>query len=168
MEEKKKKTKTPVRVGRVIGYGLVILGGLSVVNFFSPIPIPTVGASALISGFLFMAAGAVALIPDKRGLLAKIRLLSKTRSRPAAPIDPMLPVRILKLAREQRGVLTVSTVAVELSVPLDKAQAGLDECVRNGQAAADFDMTRETTYYSFPEFLPPPAEKPDPPKPWDV
>jgi hypothetical protein len=168
MDKKEKKNKQPVRVSRVIGYGLLILGGLSVINFFSPIPIPTVGISALVSGFLFMAAGAVVLIPDKRGLLSRIRVLLRMQSRPAAAIDPLLPVRILKLAREHHGVLTVSTVAVELNIPLGKAQAGLDECVRSGQASADFDMEKEIKCFTFQEFLPPPAEKPDTKKPWDV
>ena len=168
MKEKKKKDKPPVRPVRVLGYGLLILGGLSVINFFSPIPVPTVGVSALVSGFLFMAAGAIVLIPDKKGLLSRIGVLLRLRSRPAAEIDPLLPVRILKLAREHRGVLTVSAVAVGLNIPLDKAQAGLDACVRGGQAAADFDMDKEIKYYRFREFLPLPADKPDDQKPWDV
>jgi len=167
MDEKKKKNKSPVPISRVIGIGLIVLGGLSIINFFSPVPIPTVGVSALVSGLLFLAAGGIVLIPDKKGVLTRLRVLSKVRSRPAEEVDPMLPVRILKLAREHRGVLTVSTVAVGLSIPLDRAQAGLDECVRTGQATADFDMVREIRYYSLPEFLPPPAEQPDDHKPGD-
>ncbi len=169
MNEKKKKNKPPVRISRVVGYGLLILGGLSIIDFFSPIPVPTVGVSALVTGVLLVAAGAFALIPDKKGWLSKMRFWLRIRTRPAEEIDPMIAVRVLKLAREHRGVLTVSAVAVGLNIPLDKAQAGLDECVRGGQAAADFDMAREIKYYRFQEFLPPPPpENPDKKRPWDA
>lgn len=72
-----------------------------------------------------------------------------------ALLDRLLPVRILKLAREQHGVLTVALVAMELNVPLDQAQAGLDECVRAGNAFPDFDITRGHALYRFPEFAGP-------------
>jgi hypothetical protein len=72
-----------------------------------------------------------------------------------ALLDRLLPVRILKLAREQHGVLTVALVAMELNVPLDQAQAGLDECVRAGNAFPDFDIARGHALYRFPEFAGP-------------
>jgi len=34
----------------IIGYFLLIFGVLNIINFFSPIPIPTVGTFALITG----------------------------------------------------------------------------------------------------------------------
>jgi hypothetical protein len=66
-----------------------------------------------------------------------------------------LPVRILKLAKQGRGLLTVAEVAIELNVPLDQAQAGFDECVRAGNAFPDFDMIRGLSVYRFPEFAEP-------------
>ena len=72
-----------------------------------------------------------------------------------ALLDRLLPVRILKLAREQHGVLTVALVAMELNVPLDQAQAGLDECVRAGNALPDYDIARGHALYRFPEFAGP-------------
>jgi len=66
-----------------------------------------------------------------------------------------VPVSILKLAREKGGLLTVSTVAMELGMPLDVAEAGLDECARRGAAASEYDEARNTVFYRFPEFLPP-------------
>jgi hypothetical protein len=160
MNDKNKKNKKPVRVGRIAGYALLIIGCVSVIDFFSPIPIPTIGASALITGFLLITAGVFALIPDKKALALKFRGLFVSHSRPAPPpIDPLIPVRILKLARDHQGVLTVSTVAVGLNIPLETAETGLDVCVHSGQAAADFDMTREVKVYRFPEFLPPPVEE---------
>jgi hypothetical protein len=70
-------------------------------------------------------------------------------------IDPLLPVRILRLAREKAGALTVSEVAISLNVPLEQAEEGLRACVRAGNATMDYDVTRGFTFYTFPEFLPP-------------
>jgi len=70
-------------------------------------------------------------------------------------IDPLLPVRILKLARDKGGILSVADVAIGLEVPLDHAEAGLAECVRAGNALPDYDIARAHPIYRFPEFLPP-------------
>ncbi len=70
-------------------------------------------------------------------------------------LDQLLPVKILKLAQQQGGVLTVARVAMELNVPLDQAQAGLDECVRAGNALPDYDLTHGHALYRFPEFSDP-------------
>ena len=71
---------------------------------------------------------------------------------PRTIIDPLLPVRILKLAREHKGTLTVAEVAIGLNVPLDQAEAGLSECVRAGNAIPDYDIARAHALYRFPEF----------------
>ena len=76
-------------------------------------------------------------------------------------IDPLLPVRVLKLAESRGGVLTVSMVAMALNVGLDECQSALDELVRKGAAQADVNLTTGVASYSFPEFLPPPAEGSD-------
>ena len=44
---------------------------------------------------------------------------------------------------------------MELNVPLDQAQAGLDECVRAGNAFPDYDIARGHALYRFPEFAVP-------------
>jgi hypothetical protein len=72
-------------------------------------------------------------------------------------IDPLLPVRVLKLAESRGGVLTVSMVAMALNVGLDECQSALDELVRKGAALADVNLATGVASYSFPEFLPPPA-----------
>ena len=43
----------PIRVSRIFGYGLLIFGILSIIDFFSPIPIPSAGGSAILSGLFF-------------------------------------------------------------------------------------------------------------------
>jgi hypothetical protein len=83
----------------------------------------------------------------------------KSRASGPVQIDPLLPVRILKLAKDHDGVLTVANVAMELNVPLAQAQAGLEECVRVGNATPDYDIPRGHALYRFPEFLPPDSER---------
>jgi hypothetical protein len=154
---------------KVLGWILVVLGALSVVDFFSPVPIPSVGAAALISGGVVLVAGLGVL--RLGGLNWKALLSRGSRSRTKIAIDPLLPVSILKLARERGGELTVSAVAIALSVSLDQAEVGLEECVRRGAATADYDEAHAVVLYRFPEFLPPSntgaSEPPVPPAPMD-
>ena len=77
-------------------------------------------------------------------------------------IDPLLPVRVLKLAESREGLLTVSAVAMALNVGLDECQVALDELVRKGAATVDIDLATGVASYRFPEFLPRSAEETDP------
>ena len=72
----------------------------------------------------------------------------------APAMDPLLPVRILRLAQEHHGILTLAQVAMELNVPIASAEAGLSECVRAGNAVADYDIAHAHPLYRFPEFAP--------------
>jgi hypothetical protein len=157
-QNKPEKTRKPIKVSRIVGYGLFIFGVLNIVDMISPIPIPTVGISAIVAGILFMGTGMFLLIPDKGKWLSVIRGILQKRPEPRrqkAIIDPLLPVKILKLAQKYNGILTLSKVAVELNIPLGEAEAGLDECVRYGHATADYDMNKELKFYRFQENLPP-------------
>jgi len=152
------------RVGRVVGYVLAGFGILSIVDFFSPIPVPTVGLSAFISGGILVAAGLYFIYlrdVDWKSFLRRVisRKEPERVEKPAAPVDPHVPVEILKLARERGGVLTVTTVAMELDVPLPVAEAGLEECVQRGVATPEYDDARRAVTYRFPEFLPPPERR---------
>lgn len=69
-------------------------------------------------------------------------------------IDPLLPVRVLKLAESHSGVLTVSVVAMALNVGLDECQIALDDLVHKGAATVDIDLSTGVSTYRFPEFLP--------------
>jgi hypothetical protein len=155
------KGKRAGRGRRILGYVLTGLGILSIVDFFSPIPIPTVGASAFISGSILVGAGLFALYyrkVDWQGLFRRIagrpRIGSEPASRP--PIDPLVPVSILKLARDRGGILTVAMASMALEISLDIAEAGMEECVKKGMATPEYDEDRSTVTYRFPEFLPPP------------
>jgi hypothetical protein len=162
---KQPKEKRPVRVSRIFGYGFIFYGILSIIDFYSAIPITLKGEPGILFGFFCIAVGAILLVPNKLAWFKKILGRLARPSRLRAPVDPLIPVQILKLAREHRGLLTQSEVAVDLTLSLSEAEAGLDECVREGVAVADFDMEREIKYYRFHEFVPPPASKPELPDP---
>ncbi len=158
-------TARPIpRWKRVVGYILVGFGVLSVIDFFSPIPIPTTFLGAFITGGIAIGVGAWLLTGG--GWLVYLKRWAATRDpgaarKPdAAKFDPLLPVEILRLARERGGILTVSSVSIELNVPLDKAGAALEECVRRGNAFPDYDIDRQHAVYRFPEFMPPRASLP--------
>jgi hypothetical protein len=151
---------TPIpRWKRIAGYGLVGFGVLSIIDFFSPIPIPTTFLGAFFTGGIAIAAGAWLLTGG--GWLVYLKRWAATRDRgparqqDAVRFDPLLPVEILRLARERGGLLTVSNVSIELNVPLDQAGAALEECVRRGNAFPDYDIDRQHAVYRFPEFMPP-------------
>ncbi len=146
--------KEGLTVSKVLGWGLIGLGALSVLDMGAPVPVPTVGPVAIVTGLIFAATGGFILLKSSGRLAALFKDSAKTLLEPTVKIDPMLPVRILKLARQKGGILTVSMVAIELDLPLNVAEAGLDECARMGQASADFDMQKEIKYYKFHEQLP--------------
>jgi hypothetical protein len=144
------------RLRRFLGYAALVTGGASMVVFVSPIfPI---GVEAFMVGGLFFGAAAWALAGPEIG--RAFRGLVRTLPRATVSIDPLLPVRILKLARGHDGFLTLSEVAIELGVPLDQAQEGLRVCVQAGNAVEDFDVSRGYSLFRFPEFTAPADREP--------
>jgi hypothetical protein len=142
---------------RGLGYLSLALGGVSLVVGLSPIfPI---GVEAFVVGGAFFAAGAWALAgPEFKTLYRVIaqRIPAEKREvKDSVAIDPLLPVRILKLAKDKSGTLTVSEVAIGLNIPLEQAEEGLKACVRSGNALADFEVPLGYVKYRFPEFLSP-------------
>jgi hypothetical protein len=114
-----------------------------------------------IVSLLLLSFGAVRATKEL-GVKDRLRGLLTSAWRPAEPpgkappprIDPLLPVRVLKLAESRGGIVTVSAVAMALNVGLDECQLALDELVRKGAASADVDFATGVANYSFPEFLP--------------
>ncbi|MGQ9630628.1 MAG: hypothetical protein ACUVXI_09995 [bacterium] len=149
--------RKPSRWRRIVGYLLVSLGVLNIINFYSPVPIPTVGVVAFVAGAILVGCGVYLINWSDFDWIDLLKRRKGKSEKPQVKIDPMLPVRILKLAKEQGGILTVSTVAMELNVPLDHAEEGLEVCVGKGSAIPDFDLSRgqAITFYRFPEFVPP-------------
>ncbi len=144
----------------IVGYALVGLGAACILVGVSPLF--AIRFEAYFLGVVLFAAGAWVLVGRelrqtiRRGLRAtgKARGAKRPAAGQAADIDPLLAVRILKLAREERGLLTVAQVAIALNVPIDQAEAGLAECVRSGNALPDIDVPRGHVLYRFPEFTP--------------
>ena len=138
------------------------LGIILVVLGFVSIPFVRFGGEFLLISAFLLTFGGIRL---SRSLGFQGRMgdvLSSLRRPPTPPqvkaptprIDPLLPVRVLKLAEARSGVITVSTVAMALNVGLDECQLALDELVRKGAANVDVDLTNGVASYSFPEFLP--------------
>jgi hypothetical protein len=154
---------------RIAGYTLVAVGAVSVLA--GAVPWFPVYIEGFVIGAVLLGAGGWVLAgPELRASIRKaIAVLLRKRAadrrggRAAGSgpvtIDPLLPVRILRLAKDRAGVITVAQVAIELNVPLSHAEAGLAECVRAGNAVPDYDITHAHATYRFPEFLPP-----DPPR----
>ncbi len=142
---------------RILGYTLIAAGAAGI--FVGASPIFPVFVEAFVVGGVLIGAGLWVLAGQElRTLLRRLVGLTfsgRTARKPPAPriiIDPLLPVRILKLAREHNGILTVAQVAIGLNVPIDQAEAGLSECVRTGNAIPDYDVAHAHSLYRFPEF----------------
>jgi hypothetical protein len=137
-----------------------ILGAILIVFGLVSVALPFTREFAVISLFL-IAFGAVTIVREIGGR-ERVRNLLRSMRRPYVPdsaassrrIDPLLPVRVLKLADARAGVLTVSAVAMALNVGLDECQLALDELVRKGAANVDVDISTGVASYVFPEFLP--------------
>jgi len=147
---------------RVAGYAAIALGGAAIFVGSSPL-FPVIIEAFLVGGALIGVGLWILAGRDLRSLLGRAtrarRAMGASRAgrpqrRPPIVIDPLLPVQILKLAKTRAGTLTVSDVAIELNVPLDHAEAGLEACVRAGNALPDYDVARGHMLYRFPEFLP--------------
>jgi hypothetical protein len=139
-----------------LGLGLAIFGALNILDFFSPIPIPTVGVEAFLVGAVFIGGGALLMGLDRLSALRLGELFRARRaigSGPAPRMDPLLPVRVLQFAKDKGGKLTVSEVAMSLQISLDAAEAALTELLKRGDARADVSLSTGVTTYKFPEFL---------------
>jgi hypothetical protein len=138
------------------------LGALLIILGIFTLPFLRFGGEFIIVSLFLISFGTIKLIRDSsmgerlRGLLSSERRPSGGDSPgpSARRIDPLLPVRVLKLAEARSGVLTVSSVAMALNVGLDECQSALDELVRKGAANADVDIATGVASYTFPEFLP--------------
>ncbi len=138
------------------------LGALLVVLGILTLPFIRFGGEFFLVSAFFLAFGALniargsALVGRLRELLGSARRIPGRGpdEEPRRRIDPLLPVRVLKLAEARAGVLTVSAVAMALNVGLDECQIALDELVRKGAANVDVDIGTGVASYFFPEFLP--------------
>ncbi|MFA6507914.1 MAG: hypothetical protein WCT14_17560 [Treponemataceae bacterium] len=147
-------------VRRLLGNILIAFGGLNILNFYAPRPIPTVGISAFIVGGLFITIGIVVRRKkngsESIGFDSVKSLFKKSRNKEAEKknTDPLMAVRVLRLAAEKGGKLSVAQTAMELNIPLDTAEKALDECASKGGAYIDINSSTGIASYQFPEFSP--------------
>ncbi len=146
---------------RALGYVILAVGAAAIVIGASPI-FPVFLEAFVVGGILIGAGLWILAGPELRASFRRAARVTsasrRTERRPPAPralVDPLLPVRILRLARERSGTLTVAEVAMSLDISLDQAEAGLSECVRAGNAIPDYDIARNHALYRFPEFIEP-------------
>ena len=137
-----------------LGVVLVVLGLVTV-------PFVRFGGEFLLISAFLLVFGTVRILKEWGGqermksLFSSMRRGDSVQSRgPESRIDPLLPVRVLKLAESHSGSLTVSSVAMALNVGLDECQLALDDLVRKGAANVDVDLSTGVASYRFPEFLP--------------
>jgi hypothetical protein len=136
------------------------LGLILVVLGFVTLPFARFGGEFLLISAFLLAFGVTRIAKDLgvrdkvRDIIWSSRHQSESQLRERPRIDPLLPVRVLKLAEARSGVVTVSSVAMALNVGLDECQLALDELVRKGAANVDVDLSTGVSSYSFPEFLP--------------
>ena len=160
-----------MKIQKLLGSAFIIFGVLNLINFGAPRPIPTVGVSAFIIGLLFVGLGLYLRSDqtknrhfhlDDIGLLIRSRLQGSPVSPDNRDLDaqkpqnrdPLLAVRVLRCAVLHHGRLTVAQTAMELNVPIDEAEAALDECTARGSAYIDADRQTGIAAYRFPEFEP--------------
>lgn len=149
-----------MKIGRFFGTFFIILGILNIANFWTPRPIPTVGPSAFILGFLLIGTGL--FLRAERDSSGRIRwgalkaLFRKNKEKEKSesePMDPLLPVKALKTASERGGQISIAQLAMELNVSLETAEKALDTCVRKGSAYIEIDQNTGIAVYCFPEFM---------------
>ncbi|MCX7656338.1 MAG: hypothetical protein N2Z76_07415 [Treponemataceae bacterium] len=149
-----------MKISRFFGTFFITLGVLNIANFWAPRPIPTVGPSAFLLGFLLIGVGLFLRAErDSTGhirwgsLKALFRKEKRKEDIEASPMDPLLPVKALKVASQRGGRISIAQLAMELNVSLEIAEKALDTCVRKGSAFIEIDQTTGITVYCFPEFM---------------
>jgi len=143
---------------RVIGYSLLGLGGLALIVGVSPL-FPIYGPAFFMSALLASAGIGVLAWKEIRSLFRRARAAIGHAGSARSALAPLLPVKVLALAKERAGFLTVSEVAIALKVPIDQAEAALESCASSGAALPDYEPERGFSRYKFPEFLPPGADQ---------
>jgi len=161
---------------RFFGNLLIFFGVLNLIDFMSPRPIPTVGFSAIIGGIFFIFVGlylrsntqggskfpwtSLGRLLGNQGKTSQDRQAGGTADGGAAgkPEDPLLSVRVLRLASEKKGRLTIAQTAIALNVPLDQVEGALDGCAKKGSAYMEVNPQTGVTTYCFPEFLETPSQ----------
>ena len=97
------------------------------------------------------------LMPTVQAAISLRRLGGESRTPTAAALDPQKEV--LRIARQHRGRVTATLVALDTSLSVAESEHALDEMARNGYASISVADDGRVEY-EFREFLPPPDAGP--------
>jgi len=126
--------------------GLILATALATVTFFV-VPVGAVLASAAVASGV-------------TGGLGIWLLRQRKRSRGKVDLDPELQVRLLDLAAQKKGRLTVTSTAQGLGLTLDEAEKALQSMARSHYVDVELDPDVGVVTYVFRELAPPPAQLP--------
>lgn len=126
--------------------GLILATALATVTFFV-VPVGAVLASAAVASGV-------------TGGLGIWLLRQRRRARGKVDLDPELQVRLLDLAAQKKGRLTVTSTAQGLGLTLDEAEKALQSMARSHYVDIDFDAELGVVTYVFRELAPPPTQLP--------
>lgn len=126
--------------------GLILATALATVTFFV-VPVGAVLASAAVASSV-------------TGGLGVWLLRQRKRARGKIDLDPELQVRLLDLALQKKGRLTVTSTAQGLGITLDEAEKVLQAMARSHYIDVELDPDVGVVTYVFRELVPPPAQLP--------
>lgn len=126
--------------------GLILATALATVTFFV-VPVGAVLASAAVASGV-------------TGGLGIWLLRQRRRARGKVDLDPELQVRLLDLATQKKGRLTVTSTAQGLGLTLDEAEKALQAMARSHYVDVELDPDMGVVTYVFRELAPPPAQLP--------
>lgn len=126
--------------------GLILATALATVTFFV-VPVGAVLASAAVASGV-------------TGGLGIWLLRQRKRARGKVDLDPELQVRLLDLATQKKGRLTVTSTAQGLGLTLDEAEKALQSMARSHYVDVELDPDVGVVTYVFRELAPPPAQLP--------
>lgn len=126
--------------------GLILATALATVTFFV-VPVGAVLASAAVASGV-------------TGGMGLWLLRQRKRARGKVDLDPELQVRLLDLASQKRGRLTVTSTAQGLGLTLDEAEKALQAMARSHYVDVELDPDVGVVTYVFRELAPPPAQLP--------
>ena len=117
--------------------GAVLIGGAAIIISVLDLPSLFLAAPGAVYASLVTLGLAVALRARKRG--------------GTAGIDPEVERRILDVAVEYRGRVTVTAVAHALSMPMAEADAALSSLAKSGHVSVENDPASGVVVFVFPD-----------------
>jgi hypothetical protein len=126
--------------------GIILASALATVTLFV-VPVGAVLASAAVASGI-------------TGGMGLWLLRQRRRARGKVDLDPDIQVRLLDLAAQKKGRLTVTAVAQGLGLTLDESERALQAMSRSNYVDVELDPDVGVVTYVFRELVSPPAQLP--------